>query len=149
MRLSARGEYAVRAMVALAAGGTGPVKVDDLAREHDIPPRFLENILVQLRRAGLANSRRGADGGYWLSRDPHEITIADVIRASEGPLANVRGERPERLVYAPPAEALRDVWIAARASLRSVLEQVTLADVVAGALPAPVIVLAQDTEDGG
>lgn len=138
MRLSARGDYALRACVVLAASAPDPKKVDELAAAQAIPASYLENILVILRRAGLLRSRRGADGGYALARPPEEITLADVIRAVEGPLAGVRGERPEDLVYAGAAAPLRDVWIAVRASMREVLEQVTLADVATARLPPEV-----------
>lgn len=138
MRLSARGDYAVRAAVELAARESTLVKVDEVAASQDIPQSFLVNILGALRLAGLVESRRGADGGYRLARPAAEITLADVIRATEGPLGSIRGEPPERLDYAGPAVPLQEVWVATRASLREVLEQVTLADVVAGSLPAEV-----------
>ena len=136
MRVTARGDYAVRAAVELAAAGGCTRKVAELAEAQDIPPRFLENILLALRRAGLVQSRRGAEGGFRLASAPEQITIADVLRAVEGPLANVQGIPPDALAYAGPTEALRDVWVAVRASLRVVLERVTLADVVNGVLPA-------------
>jgi Rrf2 family protein len=130
--------------LAAAAGATR--KVAELARAQDIPPRFLENILLALRRAGLVQSRRGAEGGFRLARAAEEITLADVLRAVEGPLANVQGVAPEAVVYAGSAAALRDVWVAVRASLRVVLEQVTLADVASGTLPAEVSALIADRE---
>jgi len=142
VRVTAKVDYAVRAAVVLAhaaAAGTAPVKGDQIRAEQDIPLRFCENILGELRQAGLVRSRRGAEGGYWLAKPAAEITIADIIRATEGPLANVRGERPEAIVYPAGAEGLRDVWIAARASLRRVLEEVSLADVAAGHLPESVL----------
>ncbi len=136
MRVSAKTDYALRAMVELAAvEGGPPVKGERLATSQSIPPRFLENILLQLRNAGLIESRRGADGGYRLARPATEITLADVIRAIDGPLAGVSGARPETLDFQGRAEPLRDVWIAVRASLRAVLENVTLADVAGGELP--------------
>ncbi len=146
MKVSAKADYAIRATVELAAAGAGPVKGERLGRAQQIPTNFLENILVDLRNAGLVASKRGADGGYWLARPADEITLADVIRAVDGPLANVRGVRPEALAYAGTAEPLRDVWIAVRASLRGVLEQVTLADLAAGALPGNVRELAADPD---
>jgi Rrf2 family protein len=146
MRVSAKADYAIRATVELAAAGPGPVKGDRLAQAQEIPTNFLENILVDLRNAGLVASKRGADGGYWLARPANEITLADVIRAVDGPLANVRGMRPEALAYGGTAEPLRDVWVAVRASLRGVLEQVTLADLAAGALPGNVRELAADPD---
>jgi Rrf2 family protein len=146
MRVSAKADYAIRATVELAAAGEGPVKGDRLATAQEIPPNFLENILVDLRNAGLVASKRGAEGGYWLARPAGEITLADVIRAVDGPLANVRGVRPEALAFEGSAEPLRDVWVAVRASLRSVLEHVTLADLAAGSLPGNVRELAADPD---
>jgi len=146
MQISARADYAVRALVELAAAGSGPVKSQRLAKAQHIPPKFLENILSELRHAGLLLSQRGADGGYWLARPAREISLADIIRAVDGPLANVRGQRPETVGYEGAAAHLSDVWIAVRASLRSVLEQVTLADLVAGTLPSSVVELAQTPE---
>jgi len=146
MRVSAKADYAIRATVELAAAGEGPVKGDRLAKAQEIPPNFLENILVDLRNAGLVASKRGAEGGYWLARPADEITLADVIRAVDGPLANVRGVRPEALAFEGSAEPLRDVWVAVRASLRSVLEHVTLADLAAGNLPGNVRELAADPD---
>ena len=128
MRVSAKADYAVRAAVELAAAGRGPVKGERIAEAQGIPLKFLENILLELRHAGLVSSQRGADGGYWLARPPEEIKLADVIRAVEGPLANVRGSRPETVEYAGPAAKLQDVWIAMRANLRAVLEELTLAE---------------------
>ena len=139
MRVSAKTDYALRAAVELAAAwGNGPVKGERLATSQSIPLRFLENILLQLRHAGIIESRRGADGGYKLARHPEEITLADVIRAIDGPLAGVSGQRPETLGFTGTSEPLREVWVAVRASLRSVLEQVTLADVASGELPSNV-----------
>ena len=99
MRVSAKADYAVRAMVELAAAGEGPVKGERIAQAQEIPINFLENIMADLRNAGLVRSRRGVDGGYWLGRPAEEITIADVIRAVDGPLAAVRGVRPEGVAY--------------------------------------------------
>ncbi len=146
MRLTAKADYAIRAAAELAAAGDGPVKGERLASAQDIPPKFLENILLDLNHAGLVRSQRGADGGYWLARPPDEITLADVIRAVEGPLANVRGTRPEALDYHGAAESLRSVWVALRASLRAVLESVTLADLAAGELPGAVTQLIEDPD---
>jgi Rrf2 family protein len=142
VRLSARGDYAVRAVLELAAADGRSVKLAQIAASQDIPERFLENILVALRRHRLVLSRRGAEGGFRLARPPEEISIADVIRATEGPLANVRGEAPESVRYAGSAAALGPVWIAMRTSLRDVLEHVSVADVVAGTLPSVVADLA-------
>jgi Rrf2 family protein len=135
MRISAKADYAVRAAVELAAAGEGPTKGDAIARAQAIPVKFLENILADLRHAGIVRSQRGVDGGYWLARPAAEITIADVIRAVEGPLASIRGRRPEEIRYDGSSGRLVDVWIAVRASLRDVVEHVTLADVAAGDLP--------------
>jgi Rrf2 family protein len=141
VRTTAKADYAVRAAVELAAAGDGPVSTERIAEAQRIPANFLENILVDLRRAGVVESRRGAAGGYLLARPATEISIADVIRAVEGPLANVRGISPDALEYAGSAARLRDVWVALRASVRSVLEQVTLADVARGELPDHVVEL--------
>jgi Rrf2 family protein len=146
MRISARADYAVRAAVVLAAAGDGPTKGEAIAQAQSIPLKFLENILIDLRHAGLVRSQRGAEGGYWLARGPDKITVGEVIRAVDGPLASVRGEAPEDLTYQGAAEPLQQVWIAVRASLRSVVERVTLADVAAGRLPARVAKLAEDPE---
>lgn len=144
MRLSAKADYALRASVELAASGAGPVKADALARAQDIPLRFLEQILLELKHAGIVASQRGAEGGYWLVRPAVEIPLADVIRAVEGPLANVRNQRPEELEYTGSAAALQDVFVALRANIRAILEEVTLADVASGALPDRVRELAGD-----
>jgi Rrf2 family protein len=146
VRVSAKADYAIRAAVELAVAGDGPTKGDRIAQAQSIPSNFLENILVDLRNAGLVASRRGADGGYWLARPAAEISLADVIRAVDGPLANVRGIRSEQVEYAGSAERLRDVWVAVRASLRSVLETVTLADLASGELPEQVQALAADPD---
>jgi Rrf2 family protein len=147
MRVSAKADYAVRAMIALAAADAQePVKGEEIADAQGIPLRFLENILAELRHQGLVQSRRGAEGGYWLTRAPSEITIAEVIRAVEGPLASVRGERPEEMSYEGDAAPLQRVWVALRSSIRSVLERVTLADVVADELPPRVIELTERSD---
>ena len=136
MKVSAKADYALRAAAELAAADDDrPVKGERIATAQGIPLKFLENILLELRHHGVVQSQRGAEGGYWLARPADEITLAEVIRAVEGPLANVRGERPDTVEYDGAAERLRDVWIAVRASLRSVLEQTTLADLAAGKLP--------------
>jgi Rrf2 family protein len=146
MRISAKVDYAVRAAVELAAGGSGVVKGERIAQAQEIPLNFLENILLDLKQAGIVSSRRGPDGGYFLLLPPEEVTIADIIRAAEGPLATVRGVRPQAVEYTGSAEPLQRVWIAVRASLRSVLEEVTLADIVAGRLPRAVLALADDPD---
>jgi Rrf2 family protein len=142
MRVSAKADYAVRAMIELAAhGNEGPRKGELIAHAQDIPIPFLENILSELRHNGLVQSRRGAEGGYWLSRLPREITIADIVRIVEGPLASVRGERPDAITFPGAAGPLQQVWLALRANIRDVLERVTLEDVVAGELPPDVLAL--------
>lgn len=139
MRITAKADYAVRAAIELAVAPPDvPVKGEDLARTQGIPRNFLENILTELRRAGLVRSRRGAEGGYWLARPAAEISIADVLRAVEGPLAAVQGVRPDRLEYGGAAARLPVVWVALRASLRDVLEHVSVADVARGELPAAI-----------
>jgi Rrf2 family protein len=144
VRVSAKADYAVRAMIELAAEGdeSSPVKGDQVAEAQAIPLRFLENILAELRHAGLVHSRRGADGGYWLAKPADDVTLAEIIRAVEGPLATVRGAPPDELVFAGDARPLQEVWIALRANIRQILESVTVADVVAGELPEPVRAIA-------
>lgn len=139
MRVSSKVDYAVRAAVELAVRSprraAGATKGDVIGDAQGIPKKYLENILAELRRGGIVGSQRGADGGYWLAREPEAISVADVIRAVEGPLADVRGEAPEHLVYTGPARPLERVWLATRASLRQVLEHVTVADIAADELP--------------
>lgn len=147
MRISAKVDYAVRAMCEIAAHrAEAPLKAEQIASAQEIPLSFLENILVDLRRAGFVRSLRGQVGGYRMAKPASEITIADVIRAVEGPLADVRGMRPESLVFQGSATALRDVWLATRVGLRRVLERVSIADVVAGEIPAGVASLLEDPE---
>lgn len=134
----------MRALLTLAADPTGALTADRLAAAQNLPVKFLENILVELRRGGLVASQRGAEGGYRLARPATEVTAADVLRLVDGPLTEVRGARPEAAVYDGPAAHLQEVWVAARASLRSVLEGVTLADIVAGRFPEPVAELLAD-----
>ncbi len=135
MRVSAKADYAVRAAVELASAGEGPTKGEKLAEAQDIPLQFLEHILLELKHSGIVRARRGAKGGYWLARPADEVTVAEVVRAVEGPIANVQSMPPEAIEYRGSAEHLQEVWIAVRASLRSVLEVVTLADLVSGQLP--------------
>jgi Rrf2 family protein len=147
LRISAKADYAVRAAVELAATpGERPVKAELIAKAQEIPLNFLENILGELRHAGIVRSHRGAEGGFRLARPPDRITIADIIRAVEGPLASVRGGPPEETSYPGASEALPRVWIAVRANLRKVVEHVTVADVAGGKLPAPIERLAKDPE---
>jgi Rrf2 family protein len=138
VRVSAKADYAVRAALELATAPDGPVKGERLATAQDIPLKFLENILIDLRHAGLVRAQRGAEGGYWLARPAAEITLGEVMRAVEGPLATVRGESPEHVSYGGAAQHLQTVWVAIRASLRTVIDEVSLADVAAGRLPAPI-----------
>ena len=144
MRLSARADYALRAAIELAAAGGGHVTADQLARTQVIPGKFVEAILTQLRRAGLVRSQRGPDGGFWLARPAEDISLADIIRAIDGPLLGVRGERPENVGYIGAAAPLQTVWIALRANERAILEDVSLAHVVSGSLPPRVTELADD-----
>ncbi|MFG2632793.1 RrF2 family transcriptional regulator [Streptomyces sp. NPDC048362] len=145
MRISARADYAVRAVLELAARpGDGPVKAEEIAAAQEIPHKFLEGILGDLRRAGIVDSRRGGGGGYRLARDAAAITVADVIRGVDGPIVSVRGERPTGLAYTGTAQPLLPLWIALRANVRRILEGVTLADLAADELPAPVRALAAE-----
>jgi Rrf2 family protein len=136
MNLTAKADYAVRAMVELAAADGGLLKVEAIATAQGVPLGFLENILLELRHARLVRSQRGAAGGYRLARRADEITVADVIRTVEGPIASIRSERPDDLSYPGTAAPLREVWVALRTNMRAVLESVTLADIAGGALPA-------------
>jgi Rrf2 family protein len=155
VRTTAKVDYAVRAGVALALAAAEaeadgarpePMKAHVLASEEDIPPKFLESILADLKRAQLVASQRGAVGGYRLARPAAEISVADVIRAVEGPLADVRGERPDALDYQDGLVVLQRAWIAVRANLRAVLEHVTLADLRDGRLDPAVEALTEDPD---
>ncbi len=147
MHISAKADYALRALLTLAGEPEGqPITADALASRQHLPLKFLENILVDLKRIGLVTSQRGAGGGYRLGRPAESITAAEVIRALEGPLAEVRGLRPEAAIYEGPAEHLQDVWVAVRAGLRAVLEHVTLADIVTGEFPSDVTRLTTDPD---
>lgn len=147
MRVSAKADYAIRAAAELAAvDGERNLKAERIADAQGIPIKFLESILLELKHAGVVRSQRGIDGGYTLARPPAEISLADVIRAVDGPLANVRGDRPEHVTYGGAAERLTDVWIAVRAALREVLESTTLADLASGELPERVAARTQDPE---
>src|SRR4029450_5424361 len=161
MHVSEKADYAIGAGIELAAAADGPVKGERIAEAQQIPIKFLENILSDLRHAGYVQSQRGAEGryslaapalrppgsvqsqrgpegGYWLAVPADAVTLADIIRAVDGPLANVRGARPESVTYSGSAGHLGEVWIAVRVALRGVLERITLADLVAGTLPASV-----------
>ncbi|GAA1254782.1 Rrf2 family transcriptional regulator [Janibacter melonis] len=137
MDISARSDYAVRALLSLVAAQDGrPVSVEQLSGEQELPRKFLEAIVADLRRAGLVTSRRGAAGGYLLARPADEISVGDVIRAVDGPLAEIRGQRPQDLVYTGSAQRLPVVWVALRAALRDVLDDTSLAAIASGQLPA-------------
>jgi len=147
VQVSARADYALRAAAELARAEveeTGPLKGERISQEQDIPKKFMENILLDLKHSGIVRTQRGAAGGYWLARPASEISLAQVIRAVEGPLANIRGEWPEAVEYQGAARPLTEVWIAVRANLRAVLETVTLADLVQGSLPTPIEQLTRD-----
>jgi Rrf2 family protein len=144
--ISAKVDYAVRALCTVADADGKPVTAESLAQSQGLPAKFLESILNDMRRAGLLLSQRGAEGGYRLSRPAESISVADVIRPLDGPLAEVRGLRPEAAIYEGAAEHLQSVWVAVRASLRAVLELVTIADIVSGELPRSVIELTTDPE---
>lgn len=146
MHISARVDYAMRALVVLASSENERLSCEALAEAQQIPARFLEGILNQLRRAGIVVSRRGNEGGYLLGRPAREIMVADVIRALDGPLAEVRGMRPEQSEYKGPVEPLKTVWVAARASLRGVLDHVSVADIATGRLPKKIERLANSPE---
>ncbi|ONM46489.1 RrF2 family transcriptional regulator [Nocardia donostiensis] len=136
MHITAKVDHAVRTLLEIAgAAQTAAVKAESIAAAQRIPPKVLESVLAELRRAGLVTSRRGPDGGYRLARPAIDISIADVIRALEGPLASVRGRRPEDVTYPGPAEPLQRVWIALRVNIRAVLEDVSIADIAADRLP--------------
>ena len=130
MRISAKVDYALRATIELAASAPEQVKGERLAAAQSIPHKFLENILADLRNGGIVASQRGAEGGYRLARPAEEITVADVIRVVEGPIASIRGERPDKIAYEGAAAPLRDVWMELRTAMRGVLEHTTLADLV-------------------
>ncbi|MDQ3502559.1 MAG: Rrf2 family transcriptional regulator [Actinomycetota bacterium] len=139
MHISAKADYAVRAAIHLASVSQGPTRSDAIATAQAIPAKFLEAIMTSLKAGGIVRSQLGPSGGYWLRRPADAITVADVIRAVDGPLASVRGQRPELVVYTGSAEPLKSVWLAVRSSLREVLEHVTLADLATDQLPAEVV----------
>jgi Rrf2 family protein len=138
VQISAKTDYAVRALLSLAAREPELTKVDAVVAEQGLPRKFVEAILGELRRAGLVRSQRGADGGYGLARPATDITLGSVIRAVDGPLAEVRGMRPDETQYANVAEHLPELWIAVRSALRSVLDEVTIAQLLSGKFPAHV-----------
>jgi Rrf2 family protein len=147
VHISAKADYAMRALLVMArAGHDRPIKGALIADEQDMPPKYVENILVDLRRAGIVASQRGSEGGFRLARPASEITVADVVRATDGPLAEIRGLRPEEIAYDGAAENLLSVWLAVRVSLRKVLENVTLQQVAEGRLPKSIAKMAEDPE---
>lgn len=147
MRVSAKSDYALRALIELAVRLDGtPVSAEELGRLQDIPHGFLQAILADLRRAGIVTSQRGQSGGWRLARDGQSVSVADVIRAVDGPLVSVHGERPEAITYNESAEALQHVWIAARSSLREVCEQVTIQSLAERRLPKSVAVRTRDED---
>ncbi len=147
MHVTAKADYAVRAVVELhESSQETPRKVDEVAQAQGIPVSFLENILTQLRSSGIVRSQRGPEGGYWLAHPAEDLNLAQIIRAVEGPLVGVRGQRPEEVEYAGSAESLQQVWVALRASLRQVLEHVTVADVASGRLPKDVLALTREEQ---
>lgn len=147
MRVSAKSDYALRALIEMATGSDGrPVSAEELGRRQEIPHGFLQAILADLRKAGVVVSQRGQSGGWRLAREASEVSVADVIRAVDGPLVSVYGLRPESVEYNDSATVLQHVWIAARDSLREVFEQVSIAHLAAGELPAPVAARAADED---
>jgi Rrf2 family protein len=144
VRISAKADYAMRALLELAASDQELMKGDDLAERQGIPIKFLEKIMSDLKLAGIVSSQRGADGGYALVRKPDEVTLAEVLRAIEGPIAIVRDTRPESLEYEGPAEGLQSAWVALRSSMRIVLETLTLADILDREFPEPVASMLAD-----
>lgn len=146
MRVSARADYALRACAELAVAGDERIKRDVIATRQGIPLEFLESVLLALKHAGVVQSQRGASGGFRLARPPADVSLADVIRAVDGPMADVRGDRPEHVEYPGPAARLQDVWIAIRAVLRDILERTTLEDLVRDQLPAHVRELIEDPD---
>jgi Rrf2 family protein len=147
MHVTAKADYAVRAVVELVGSSqSSPRKVDEVAQAQEIPVSFLENILTQLRSAGLVRSQRGPEGGYWLAQPAEELLLGNVIRAVEGPLVGVRGQRPEEVSYNGAAESLQPVWLALRANIRKVVDHVTVADIAAGKLPKQIVALSKQEE---
>jgi Rrf2 family protein len=147
VRISAKEDYAVRAALELAVADGGPLKREQIAQAQQIPIAFLQNILMEMRHAGLVEAQRGREGGIRLARPAAEITVADIVRAVSGPLATVRGARPPAVEYNAAAAPLRDVWVALRANIRAVLDGVTLADLAAARLPAGLKKIASNPEN--
>ncbi|GIG91612.1 RrF2 family transcriptional regulator [Plantactinospora endophytica] len=138
MQISARGDYAVRAGLSLAATYPALMSAQALSAEQDLPRKFLEAVLADLRRAGIVKAQRGAEGGYTLARSPREVTVGMILRAVDGPLAGIRGLRPEQTRYDGAAENLPRLWVAVRAAVRDVVDEVSLAELISGRMPAHV-----------
>ncbi|HYN94745.1 MAG TPA: Rrf2 family transcriptional regulator [Pilimelia sp.] len=138
MQISARGDYAVRAALSLAASYPALLSAQTISQQQELPHKFLEAVLADLRRAGLVRAQRGAEGGYTLTQPPAEISVGQVLRAVDGPLAGVRGMRPEETKYDGAAENLPWLWVAVRAAVRDVVDEVNLAELVTGRMPARV-----------
>jgi len=145
MQIPAKADYAIRALLTLAASGSS-VSAEHLAQQQELPAKFLGAVLSDLRRSGLVTSQRGPEGGFRLVHDPDKIMIADILRVVSGPLAGVRGMRPETLHYSGEASHLQDVWIALRAALREVLEHVTLGQVLRGEFPESITRFTSDPD---
>lgn len=147
MRVSTKSDYALRALIEIALGDEAtPVSAEELGRRQQIPHGFLQAILADLRKAGVLRSQRGQSGGWRLARPADQVSVAEVMRAVDGPLVSVYGLRPEEVSYNASAAALQHVWIAARGAIREVLEEVTIADLAAGQLPAEVARRAEDED---
>ena len=147
MRVSAKSDYALRALIELAArADAGPVSAEELGRAQEIPHNFLQAILADLRRAGIVISQRGQAGGWRMARPAEDVSVADVIRAVDGPLVSVYGLRPEAVDYNESAQVLQHVWIAARSSLRDVFEKVSIKALAEGRLPRSVTARTADED---
>ena len=144
MRVSARSDYALRAVAELAVAGDARLTRDVIAERQQIPFEFLESVLLALKHAGIVQSQRGAGGGFRLARPSTEISLGDVIRAVDGPMSDVRGDRPESVEYSGPAQHLQEIWIAVRASLREILDGTTVDALVRGKMPKRVRMLTED-----
>ncbi|GGK84215.1 RrF2 family transcriptional regulator [Mangrovihabitans endophyticus] len=138
MQISARGDYAVRAALSLANAYPTLMSAQAIAQDQDMPRKFLEAVLADMRRAGVVRAQRGAEGGYTLSQPPGDVTIGQVLRAVDGPLAGVRGMRPEETHYSGPARNLPNLWVAVRSAVREVVDEVSLDEVISGKMPAHV-----------
>jgi Rrf2 family protein len=138
VQISARGDYAVRAALSLAHTYPSLMSAQAIAQDQEMPRKFLEAVLADLRRAGVVRAQRGAEGGYTLSQPPRDVTIGQILRAVDGPLAGVRGMRPEETQYSGAAENLPNLWVAVRSAVREVVDEVSLAELISGRMPAHV-----------